>query len=105
MSVFSRLFSGFGSNRKATNGKFNTTKNNHNVNKYNRPTVIFVYSHKHLKRWLGVDRYKIAVKEANESVNPDIYLFSILLKENPNNLPSYLNPIYRGAYYQPKHRR
>lgn len=62
MSVFSRLFSGFGSNRKATNGKFNTTKNNHNVDKYNRPIVIFAYSRKHLKRWLGVNRYKIAVK-------------------------------------------
>lgn len=105
MSVFSRLFSGFGSNCKATNGKFNTTKNNHNVDKYNRPTVIFAYSHKHLKRWLGVNRYKTAVKKANESVNPDIYLFSILLKENPNSFPSYLNPIYRGAYYQSKHRR
>lgn len=105
MSVFSRLFSGFGSNRKATNGKFNTTKNNHNVDKYNRPTVIFAYSRKHLKRWLGVDRYKTAVKEANTRPNPDIALYNILLKENPNNLPSYLNPIYRGTYYQSKHRR
>lgn len=105
MSVFSRLFSGFGSNRKATNGKFNTTKNNHNVDKYNRPTVIFAYSRKHLKRWLGIDRYKTAVKEANTRFNPDIALYNILLKENPNNLPSYLNPIYRGTYYQSKHRR
>ena len=105
MSVLSCLFSGFGSNRKATNGKFNTTKNNHNVDKYNRPTVIFAYSHKHLKRWLGVDRYKTATKEANESFNPADYLYVVLSNENPNNLPSYLNPIYRGAYYQPKHRR
>lgn len=105
MSVFSRLFSGFGSNRKATNGKFNTTKNNHNVDKYNRPTVIFAYSRKHLKRWLGVDRYKTAVKKANTRPNLDIALYNILLKENPNNFPSYLNPIYRGAYYQSKHRR
>lgn len=105
MSVLSRLFNGFGSNRKATNGKFNTTKNNHNVDKYNRPTVIFAYSRKHLKRWLGVDRYEIAVKEANESGNPDDYLYIILRKENPNNLPSYLNPIYRGAYHLSKHRR
>ena len=105
MSVFSRLFSGFGSNRKATNGKFNTTKNNHNVDKYNRPSVIFAYSRKQLKRWLGVKRYKTAVKEANESYNPDDYLYVVLRNENPNNLPSYLNPIYRAAYYQPKHRR
>lgn len=105
MSVLSRLFSGFGSNRKATNGKFNTTKNNHNVDKYNKPTVIFAYSRKQLKRWLGVERYKTAVKEANESYNPDDYLYVVLCNENPNNLPSYLNPIYRGAYYQPKHKR
>lgn len=105
MSVFSRLFSGFGSNRKATNGKFNTTKNNHNVDKYNRPTVIFAYSRKQLKRWLGAKRYKTAVKEANESYNPDDYLYVVLRNENPNNLPSYLNPIYRGAYCLPKHRR
>ena len=105
MSVFSRLFSGFGSNRKATNGKFNTTKNNHNVDKYNRPSIIFAYSRKQLKRWLGAKRYKTAVKEANESYNPDDYLYVVLRNENPNNLPSYLNPIYRGAYYLPKHRK
>ena len=49
MSVFSRLFSGFGNNRKATNGKFNTTKNNHNVNPYGRSTVIYGYSVRFLK--------------------------------------------------------
>ena len=106
MSTLSKLFSGYtGSGQIVKNGKFSTTKNNHNRDKYNRPTIIFAYSRKQLKRWLGVERYKTAVKEANESVNPDIYLFSIILKENNNNLPSYLNPIYRGAYYQPKHRR
>lgn len=106
MSTLSKLFSGYtGGGHVAKNGKFSTTKNNHNRDRYNRPTVIFAYSRKQLKRWLGVERYKTAVKEANESVNPDIYLFSIILKENNNNLPSYLNPIYRGAYYQSKHRR
>ena len=106
MSTLSKLFSGYtGGGHTTKNGKFSTTKNNHNRDRYNRPTVIFAYSYKQLKRWLGVERYKTAVKEANESVNPDIYLFSIILKENNNNLPSYLNPIYRGAYYQPKHRR
>ena len=106
MSTLSKLFSGYtGSGQIVKNGKFSTTKNNHNRDRYDRPTVIFAYSRKHLKRWLGVERYKTAVKEANKSVNPDIYLFSIILKENNNNLPSYLNPIYRGAYYQPKHRK
>lgn len=106
MSTLSKLFSGYtGSGQIVKNGKFSTTKNNHNRDRYNRPTVIFAYSYKQLKRWLGVKRYKTAVKEANESVNPDIYLFSILLKKNNNNLPSYLNPIYRGAYYKSKHRR
>lgn len=106
MSTLNKLFSGYtGGGHVAKNGKFSTTKNNHNRDRYNRPTVIFAYSRKQLKRWLGVERYKTAVKEANESVNPDIYLFSVILKENNNNLPSYLNPIYRGAYYQPKHRR
>ena len=106
MSTLSKLFSGYmGGGHAAKNGKFSTTKNNHNRDKYGRPTVIFAYSRKHLKRWLGVKRYKTVLKEANESVNPDIYLFSILLKENNNNLPSYLNPIYRGVYYKPKHIR
>ena len=106
MSILSKLFSGYtGGGHTAKNGKFSTTKNNHNRNRYNRPAVIFAYSHKQLKRWLGVERYKTAVKEANESYNPDDYLYVVLCNENPNNLPSYLNPIYRGAYYQPKHRR
>ena len=106
MSTLSKLFSGYtGGGHAAKNGKFSTTKNNHNRNSYNRPTIIFAYSRKQLKRWLGVERYKTAVKEANESYNPDDYLYVVLCNENPNNLPSYLNPIYRGAYYQPKHRR
>lgn len=106
MSTLSKLFSGYiGGGHTAKNGKFSTTKNNHNRNRYNRPSIIFAYSRKQLKRWLGVERYKTAVKEANESYNPDDYLYVVLCNENPNNLPSYLNPIYRGAYYQPKHRR
>ena len=106
MNTLSKLFSGYtGGSHTAKNGKFSTTKNNHNRDKYGRPTVIFAYSRKQLKRWLGVERYKTAVKEANESYNPDDYLYVVLCNENPNNLPSYLNPIYRGAYYQPKHRR
>ena len=103
MSTLSKLFSGYtGSSPIVKNGKFSTTKNNHNRDSYNRPTVIFAYSRKQLKRWLGVERYKTAVKEAIESYNPDDYLYVVLSNENHNNLPSYLNPIYRGAYYQPK---
>ena len=106
MSTLSKLFSGYtGGGHTTKNGKFSTTKNNHNRDKYNRPTVIFAYSYKQLKRWLGVERYKTAVKEANESYNPNDYLYVVLCNENPNNLPGYLNPIYRGVYYQPKHRR
>ena len=106
MSTLSKLFSGYtGGGHTAKNYKFSTTKNNHNRDKYGIPTVIFAYSRKQLKRWLGVERYKTAVKEANESYNPDDYLYVVLCNENPNNLPSYLNPIYRGAYYQPKHIR
>lgn len=106
MSTLSKLFSGYtGGGHTAKNGKFSTTKNNHNRNSYNKPTVIFAYSRKQLKRWLGVERYKTAVREANESYNPDDYLYVVLCNENPNNLSSYLNPIYRGAYYQPKHRK
>ena len=106
MSTLSKLFSGYtGGGHVAKNGKFSTTKNNHNRDRYNRPTVIFAYSRKQLKRWLGVERYKTVVKEANKYFDSDYYLFATLYKENPNNLPSYLNPIYRGAYYQSKHRR
>ena len=106
MSTLSKLFSGYtGGGHTAKNGKFSTTKNNHNRDRYNRPTVIFAYSHKQLKRWLGIERYKTAVKEANERYNPDDYLYVVLCNKNPNNLPSYLNPIYRGAYYQSKRRR
>ena len=64
MSTLSKLFSGYtGGGHTAKNGKFSTTKNNHNRDGYNRPTVIFAYSRKQLKRWLGVERYKTAVKE------------------------------------------
>ena len=106
MSILSKLFSGYtGGGHVAKNGKFSTTKNNHNRDKYSRPTVIFAYSRKQLKRWLGVERYKTAIKEVNESYNPNDYLYVVLCNENPNNLPSYLNPIYRCAYYQPKHKR
>ena len=106
MSILSKLFNGYtGGGQIVKNGKFSTSKNNHNRDGYNRPTVIFAYRLKQLKRWLGVERYKTAVKEANESYNPDDYLYVVLCNENPNNLPSYLNPIYRGVYYKSKHRR
>ena len=68
MSTLINLFSGYtGGGQIVKNGKFSTTKNNHNRDSYNKPSVIFAYSRKQLKRWLGVERYKTAVKEANES--------------------------------------
>ena len=53
---------------------------NHNSNKYGKPAVTGALSMK-------------LVKQRVEA------------KANNIELPSYLNPIYRGAYYQPKHRR
>lgn len=93
MSILSRLFSGFGSNRKTTNGKFNTTKNNHNVNKYGAPTVMFAYSKRLVKLWCG--------KNIKKFTNDEYSLNQL----NANNLPSYLNPEYCRAYYQSKYRR
>ena len=41
MSTLSKLFSGYtGGGHVAKNGKFSTTKNNHNRNKYGKPTVL-----------------------------------------------------------------
>lgn len=107
MSVFSRLFSGFGSNRKATNGKFNTTKNNHNVNPYGRSTVVYGYSLRLLKLWFGEKKLRTVLESASIAYNKTDYVYGSCKHENynDNNLPSYLNPIYRRAYYQSKHRR
>ena len=77
MSTLSKLFSGYtGGGHVAKNGKFSTTKNNHNRDKYGRPTVIGVYSMRILQNWIKDD----------EGVT----------------LPSYMNPEYRRAYHQPK---
>lgn len=104
MSVLSRLFSGFGSNRKATNGKFNTTKNNHNVNPYGRSTVMYGYSVRLLKLWFG-DNYKNVMKNASDCLSPSGYLYNCCSGSINSKLPSYMNPIYRRAYHHPKHRR
>ena len=75
MSTLSKLFSGYtGGGQTAKNGKFTTTKNNHNRNKHGYPTVNGCFSTRLLKQW---------------AKDKDI-------------LPSYLNPSYRRAYYQPK---
>ena len=78
MSTLSKLFSGYtGGGQIVKNGKFSTTKNNHNRNKYGKPTVTGTLSMKLVKQW----------DEA---------------KTNTPALPSYLNPIYRTAFQQPK---
>ncbi len=112
MSIFSRLFSGFGSNRKATNGEFNTTKNNHNVNSYGRSTVMYGYSSRLLKLWFGENKLKYVLEDAKNEVikgsvyNEATYIYDACVHEGRNHsLPSYLNPIYHRAYHQPKHRR
>lgn len=110
MSVFSRLFSGVGSNRKATNGKFNTTKNNHNVNPYGRSTVIHGYSARLLNLWFGEKNLKNVLEDAKDttikgiSYNEATYIYDACKhKGRSSDLPSYMNPIYRRAYHQPKH--
>ena len=78
MSTLSKLFSGYtGGGHIAKNGKFSTSKNNHNRNKYGKPTVTGALSIKLVKQWVEA-------------------------KTNTPALPSYLNPIYRPAYHQPK---
>lgn len=79
MANLNRLFTGYmgGGTHVAKNGKFSTTKNNHNRNKNGKPTVIGVYSMRILQRWLKDDK--------------------------GSTLPSYMNPEYRRAYHKPKH--
>ena len=106
MSVFSRLFSGFGSNRKATNGKFNTTKNNHNVNPYGRSTVMHGYSIRLLNLWFGEKKLRNVMEDAKNAYNKVDYIYSACDSEGRNNnLPSYMNPNYRRAYHQSKYRK
>lgn len=103
MSTLSKLFSGYtgGGNHIAKNGKFSTTKNNHNRNKYGRPTVNGSFSHKYLKLWFG-DDYKNVVKEAKDYISPNAYIYSYCIASDNTNLPSYMNPIYHLAFHQPK---
>lgn len=112
MSVLSRLFSSFGSNRKDTNGKFNTTKNNHNINSYGRSTVMYGYSVRLLKLWFGENKLKNVLENAKDATikgtvcNEATYIYDACKHRNYHtDLPSYMNPIYHRAYHQPKHRR
>lgn len=90
MSTLSKLFSGYtGGGHIAKNGKFSTNKNNHNRDKYNRPTVYYAYSFRILKLWLG-DKFKDWCKN------------DIILINHKSNMPSYMNPKYRQAFHQPK---
>lgn len=78
MSALSKLFSGYtGGGHVAKNGKFSTTKNNHNRNKDGKPTVNGALSMKLFKQWIKAKRSNV-------------------------KLPSYLNPIYRPAFHHPK---
>ena len=75
MSTLSKLFSGYtGGGNVAKNGKFSTTKNNHNRNSNGCPTTDSCFSIRLLKQWA----------------------------KDKDSLPSYLNPIYRRAFHQPK---
>ena len=102
MSTLSKLFSGYtGGGYVAKNGKFSTTKNNHNRDKYGRPTVVYAFSNRMLKLWLGKS-YKEVVSGAKEYSRPGAYIASRCAASVNTELPSYMNPIYRTAYHQPK---
>lgn len=113
MSTLSKLFSGYtGSGQIVKNGKFSTTKNNHNRDRYNRLTAMYGYSRKYLMLWFGKNKFtkiiedaKLAV-EMREVYNIASYIHYACNKQDVyTDLPSYLNPIYHRAYNQPKHRR
>lgn len=102
MSTLSKLFSGYsGGGHVAKNGKFSTTKNNHNRNNNGYPTVIYTFSNKLLKLWL-VESYKEVMKEAKNCSCPSAYIAGCINSSVNTKLPSYLNPIYRRAYHQSK---
>ena len=113
MSTLSKLFSGYtGSGQIAKNGKFSTTKNNHNRDRYDRPNTTYGYSNKYLLLWFGKNKLKAVMKDAKNAVekrdtyNEATYIYNACTYKNHyTDLPSYLNPIYRRAYHQPKHRR
>ena len=113
MSTLSKLFSGYtGGGHIAKNGKFSTSKNNHNRNKYGKHTVIYGYSHKYLTLWFGKNKLRAVMEDAKDetikgtSYNEVTYIYNACNHEGrSNSLPSYLNPIYRRAYHQPKHKK
>ena len=113
MSTLSKLFSGYtGSGQIVKNGKFSTTKNNHNHDRYNRPTVMYGYSRRYLALWFDKNKIENIIKDAKLAVerrevyNIASYIYYACNKQDVySDLPSYLNPIYHRAYHQPKHRR
>lgn len=95
MSTLSKLFSGYmGSGQIVKNGKFSTTKNNHNRDKHNRPKLIHGYSVKYLKYYIGENYIKTILLDHYGCINRAIAC--------SDKKPSYMNPIYHRAYHQPK---
>lgn len=110
MSTLSKLFSGYtGGGHTAKNGKFSTTKNNHNRDRRYRPTVMYGYSHKYLVLWFGKNKLNAVMENAKNTVdsldtyNEANYIYNACKHQSRYaDLPSYLNPIYRRAYHEPK---
>ena len=113
MSTLGKLFSGYmGGGHTAKNGKFSTTKNNHNRDRHNRPTAMYSYSRRYLALWFGENKFKKIIEDAKLAVerrevyNIASYIHYACNKQDVyTDLPSYLNPIYHRAYHQPKRRR
>ena len=113
MSTLSKLFSGYtGGGRVVKNGKFSTTKNNHNRDRHNRPSTMYGYSHKYLVLWFGKNKLKAVMEDAKKAVeyrdvyNEAAYIYNSCVHRNHyTDLPSYLNPIYRRVYTEPKRRK
>ena len=69
MSTLSKLFSGYaGGGHTAKNGKFSTTKNNHNRDKHCRPTTMYGYSCRYLVLWFGENEFKKIIEDAKLAV-------------------------------------
>ena len=90
MSTLSKLFSGYtGGGHTAKNGKFSTTKNNHNRDKYGRPTVYYVVIGEYMISFDG---------DVNCGERPMGWYYTHETGSNDNELPMECVKVYR-----PKH--